>query len=44
MIQTERLNLVPLTHAQLLKYIKADNSLEEELHLNPTTRQISRNS
>lgn len=41
MIQTKRLNLVPLTHAQLLQYIKVDGSLEAELQLNATTREIS---
>lgn len=41
MIHTERLILKPLTYEQLLKYIKADNSLEEELALNETARIIS---
>ncbi len=41
MIETERLILKPLTYNQLLKYIKADNSLEKELHLNETSRTIS---
>jgi RimJ/RimL family protein N-acetyltransferase len=33
--------LLPLTYGQLVKYIKADNSLEMELNLNETTRIIS---
>lgn len=41
MIETERLILRPLTYDQLVKYIKCDNSLEEELNLNETSRTIS---
>jgi [ribosomal protein S5]-alanine N-acetyltransferase len=41
MIETKRLLLKPLTYGQILKYIKADNSLEEELNLNATSRTIS---
>jgi hypothetical protein len=41
MLQTEILILIPLTFNQLLKYIKCDNSLEEELNLNKTSRTIS---
>lgn len=41
MIETERLILKPLTYDQLVKYIKADNSLETELKLNATSRTIS---
>ncbi len=41
MIETKRLLLIPLTYGQLLKYIKADHSLEVELGLNPTSRIIS---
>lgn len=41
MIETERLILKPLTYDQLIKYIKADNSLEIELKLNETSRTIS---
>ncbi len=41
MIETERLILKPLTYDQLIKYIKADNSLEEELDLNDTIREMS---
>lgn len=41
MITTERLILKPLTYNQLVKYIKADHSLEEELNLNETSRVIS---
>ena len=40
MIETKRLLLKPLTHSQLLKYIKSDDSLEEELNLNKTSRVI----
>lgn len=41
MIETERLILKPLNYDQLLKYIKADNSLEIELNLHETSRTIS---
>lgn len=41
MIETERLIMLPLTYEQLLKYIKADNSLETELGLHKTSRTIS---
>lgn len=41
MITTERLLLKPLTYNQILKYIKADNSLEPELELNETSGTIS---
>ena len=41
MIETERLILKPLTYEQLLKYVKCDNSLENELGLNATSRVIS---
>jgi ribosomal-protein-alanine N-acetyltransferase len=41
MIETERLILKPLTYEQLVKYTKCDNSLEEELNLNGTSRTIS---
>lgn len=41
MIETERLILRPLNHRQLEKYIKLDNSLEQELKVNPATREIS---
>ena len=41
MIETERLILKPLTHKQLIKYVRSDNSLEKELNLNPTSRTIS---
>jgi [ribosomal protein S5]-alanine N-acetyltransferase len=41
MIQTERLILQPLTCGQLVKYIAADGSLENELRLNATSRTIS---
>ena len=41
MIETERLVLKPLTHEQLIKYIRLDNSLEAELNLNQSARTIS---
>jgi len=41
MIETARLFLKPLTYYQLVKYMKCDNSLENELNLNPTSRTIS---
>ena len=41
MIETERLILKPLTYSQLIKYIKADGSLEAELGLNDSSRTIS---
>lgn len=41
MIVTDRLFLVPLNYDQLIKYIKTDNTLEEELDLNETLREIS---
>lgn len=41
MIETERLLLKPLTYDQLVKYTQCDNSLEEQLNLNKTSRKIS---
>jgi [ribosomal protein S5]-alanine N-acetyltransferase len=41
MIETERLIIKPLTYHQLEKYIQNDNSLEQELNLNETSRSIS---
>jgi len=41
MIETERLILKPLSYEQLIKYIKCDNSLEEELKLKESSRTIS---
>jgi RimJ/RimL family protein N-acetyltransferase len=41
MIKTKRLTLLPLTYDQLVKYIRADNSLEDELGLAPNGRAIS---
>jgi RimJ/RimL family protein N-acetyltransferase len=41
MIETKRLIIKPLTYNQLEKYILNDNSLEEELSLNETSRSIS---
>lgn len=41
MIETNRLILKPLTYEQLIKYARCDGSLEEELHLEKTSRIIS---
>ncbi len=41
MIETKRLTLLPLTYAQLVQYIRADNSLEDALGLAPNGRTIS---
>ncbi len=41
MIETERLLLKPLTYDQLVKYARCDNSLEKELNLHETSREIS---
>ncbi|KLT66308.1 GNAT family N-acetyltransferase [Pedobacter sp. BMA] len=41
MIETEKLILKPLTHSQLVKYIKDDHSLEKEFNLLPTKKNIS---
>ena len=41
MLETKRLIIQPLTYDQLVKYTKCDNSLEEELNLNETSRTIS---
>jgi len=40
MIETKRLIIVPLTHSQLKKYIRCDNSLEEELNVGKSHRII----
>ena len=42
MLETDRLILKPLSHDQLLKYIKDDHSLEKELSLLPTKKNISK--
>jgi RimJ/RimL family protein N-acetyltransferase len=41
MIETDRLILRPLTHKQLLKYVKDDHSLEKEFDLLPMKKNIS---
>ena len=41
MIETGRLIIKPLTYEQLVKYIKCDHSLEEELNVHASTRTIS---
>ncbi len=40
-VETERLLLIPLTYDQLIKYLRDDNSLEDELDLNETNKTIS---
>ncbi len=40
-LETSRLLIKPLTHAQLIKYLRNDHSLEKELQLNRTARTIS---
>ena len=40
-IETERLIIMPLSYEQLIKYMRCDNSLEEELNLGSTSRTIS---
>ncbi len=41
MLETERLIIRPLTHGQLVKYLRLDHSLEAELKVTPSTRIIS---
>lgn len=41
MLETERLIIKPLSYNQLVKYLKADNSLEEELGLKKSSRTLS---
>lgn len=41
MVETKRLIIKPLSYEQLLKYAKCDNSLENELNLNKSSRTIS---
>ncbi|ANE53355.1 hypothetical protein SY85_06735 [Flavisolibacter tropicus] len=41
MLETDRLRIVPLTHNQLINYLQADGSLEEELEVEPLKRKIS---
>lgn len=40
MFETNRLILKPLTYSQLIKYIRNDNSLEKELNIYNTSRNI----
>ena len=40
MIETPQLLIKPLNYEQLLKYIRNDNSLEKELNLSATSREI----
>lgn len=41
MISSQNLILKPLSHQQLIKYIANDGSLERELKLNPTRKEIT---
>ncbi len=41
MIETERLRILPLNLDQLKKYLRPDQTLESELRLNPSPREIS---
>ncbi|AEE54021.1 GNAT family N-acetyltransferase [Haliscomenobacter hydrossis] len=41
MIETYRLKIQPLTYAQLQKYVQNDQSLEKELNLKDSSRNIS---
>ncbi|MEO6168604.1 MAG: GNAT family N-acetyltransferase [Chitinophagales bacterium] len=41
LLASERLLIFPLSPAQLLKYVEADDSLEKELGLTPSGRTIS---
>ncbi|HMG14969.1 MAG TPA: GNAT family N-acetyltransferase [Saprospiraceae bacterium] len=41
MLETKRLVIIPLTFDQLVKYITNDNSLEHDLGLNDSCREIS---
>lgn len=41
MLKTIRLHVHPLTHAQLLQYVRNDHSREQALHLKPIPRTIS---
>ncbi|GAA4448057.1 GNAT family N-acetyltransferase [Nibrella saemangeumensis] len=40
MLETERLVIIPLNYNQMLKYIQADNSLEQELGIKASAREI----
>jgi RimJ/RimL family protein N-acetyltransferase len=40
-IETPRLRIIPLTHSQLIKYSRCDNSLEAELGVLPHPRSLS---
>jgi hypothetical protein len=41
LIETERLQIIPLTHGQLINYLQTDGSLEEQLNIRPNKRKIS---
>ncbi len=40
-VETERLIIKPLTYDQLVMYLRADNSLEQDLNVKPSNRVIS---
>jgi ribosomal-protein-alanine N-acetyltransferase len=41
MVETDRLIIIPLTYPQLIKYLQANDKLEDELELTKTGRIIS---
>ena len=42
MVSTQRLHITPLSHEQLIKYLRANDLLEEELGLTKTGRLVSK--
>lgn len=40
-LETDRIQIIPLTHKQLINYLQVDGSLEEELGVLPVKRKIS---
>ncbi len=42
MISTQRLHITPLSYEQLIKYLRANDLLEEELGLTKTSRSVSK--
>lgn len=41
LIETERLQNIPLTHGQLINYLQTDGSLEKQLNVKQNKRKIS---
>lgn len=41
MVETARLIIKPLNYEQLLKYLRVDNSLEQEFDLHDSARSLS---